>query len=296
MTIPSAPGAMRLTHADAASIARMRARHPEAFHAPPLRRAAPYLIVALATALAVFALWRFEFSLVRLATGLARLGDMAVLMVPPWPGGLAQAWTVVKALGETVAIAFLGTLLATAFAFPVAFLAARNTTFSGVARFLTRRGLDGVRGVDMLIWALLWINVVGLGPFAGVLAVMTSDFGALGKLFSEAIEAADRKPVEGVASTGGSHWRQVRFGVLPQVLPVIAGQALYFFESNTRSSAIIGIVGAGGIGLYLSEQIRMFEWQGVAFAIILILIAVAIIDRISGVLRAAIINGGVQKL
>jgi phosphonate transport system permease protein len=147
-----------------------------------------------------------------------------------------------------------------------------------------------VRGVDALIWALIWVNVVGLGPFAGMLAIMTSDLGAFGKLFSEAIEAADRKPVDGVASVGGGKLHEIRFGLIPQVLPVIASQVLYYIESNTRSSTIIGIVGAGGIGLYLAETIRTLEWQQVSFLILLILAAVTTIDFISGKLRHAIIG------
>ena len=110
-----------------------------------------------------------------------------------------------------------------------------------------RRFFDSIRGVDTLIWALVWINVVGLGPFAGVLAIALSDFGAFGKLFSEAIEAADRKQVEGIRASGGNALHEIRFGLMPQVLPVIAGQVLYFIESNTRSATIIGIVGAGRI-------------------------------------------------
>jgi phosphonate transport system permease protein len=145
-----------------------------------------------------------------------------------------------------------------------------------------------VRGVDTLIWALIWINVVGLGPFAGVLAIATSDFGALGKLFAEIIESADLKQPEGVRAAGGRGLAEVRFGLTPQVLPVIAGQILYFIESNTRSATIIGVVGAGGIGLYLSEQIRVLEWRQVSFLILLILLSVAAIDFISGKLRAAI--------
>jgi phosphonate transport system permease protein len=181
-------------------------------------------------------------------------------------------------------------LLGAIIAFPIGFIAARNTTLNRLVQFASRRMLDGIRGIDALIWALLWINVVGLGPFAGVLAIMMSDIGALGKLFSEAIEAADKRPVEGVASTGGSRWQQIRFGVLPQVLPVMASQVLYFFESNTRSGTIIGIVGAGGIGLHLAEQIRTLEWQATAFIIILVLITVAVIDFASMRLRTAIIG------
>ena len=174
-------------------------------------------------------------------------------------------------------------------ALPVSLFAAHNIVPT-IIRFPVRRFLDSIRGVDTLIWALVWINVVGLGPFAGVLAIAVSDFGAFGKLFSEAIEAADQKQVEGIRASGGSAMHEIRFGLLPQVLPVIAGQVLYFIESNTRSATIIGIVGAGGIGLQLAEQIRVLEWQKVSFLILMILIAVAAIDWISSKLRFAIIG------
>jgi phosphonate transport system permease protein len=156
--------------------------------------------------------------------------------------------------------------------------------------FLSRRSLDTLRSVDTLIWALIWINVVGLGPFAGALAIMSSDIGAFGKLMSEAIEAADRRPVDGVLSAGGGRLHAIRFGLVPQVLPVFASQILYFFESNTRSATIIGIVGAGGIGLQLSEQIRVLEWQQVSFLILMILVTVAALDWISQRLRSAMIG------
>ena len=121
-----------------------------------------------------------------------------------------------------------------------------------------------------------------------MLAIATSDFGALGKLFAEIIESADRREVEGVRASGGRGLAEVRFGLLPQVLPVMAGQVLYFIESNTRSATIIGVVGAGGIGLHLAEQIRVLEWRQVSFLILEILVAVAAIDFVSGRLRAAI--------
>jgi phosphonate transport system permease protein len=144
--------------------------------------------------------------------------------------------------------------------------------------------------VDTLIWALIWINVVGLGPFAGALAIASTDLAALAKLMSEAIETADEGPVEAVLAAGGDRLAVMRFGILPQVLPVFASQALYFFESNTRSATIIGIVGAGGIGLYLSEMIRVLEWREVAFLILLVLVTVAVIDAVSRRLRAAIMG------
>jgi phosphonate transport system permease protein len=160
-----------------------------------------------------------------------------------------------------------------------------------LAHFAVRRVLDVFRGVDVLIWALIFINVVGLGPFAGILAIAASDFGSFGKLFSEAVEAADRRAVDGVVATGGSRLHALRFALVPQVFPVIASQVLYYFESNTRSATIIGIVGAGGIGLHLAEQIRVLEWNVVAFLVLMILVVVAVIDWISTRLRFVIIGG-----
>jgi len=273
-----------------AQIPALKGRHPGAFHGSTRGRLAVAGVLALLCGLVALALWRLEFSPAKILAGLGNLGWFVVLMLPPDPGSWSRAALFLHALAETIAIAFLGTFLAALVSFPIGFVAARNTTVNRLVQFASRRVLDGIRGIDALIWALLWINVVGLGPFAGVLAIMTSDIGAFGKMFSEAIEAVDRKAVEGVTSTGGGRLHSVRFGVLPQVLPIMAGQVLYYFESNTRSSTIIGIVGAGGIGLHLSEMIRTLEWQAVSFIIILILIAVAAIDLVSSRLRAAIIG------
>ncbi len=276
-----------------AALANRRAlekRYPEIFAGSPARRAVTIgVIVALAGFFAA-ALVFLDVSVGRIGSGVVQLVHFVGLMVPPSPGTWDRAMLFLGGLGETLAIALLGTLLAAVLAFPFGFLAARNVVPTRLFQLLTRRFLDTVRGVDTLIWALIWINVVGLGPFAGVLAVMTSDFGAFGKLFSEAIEAVDRRPIEGVTSTGGSAVARLRFGILPQVLPVIAGQVLYFFESNTRSATIIGIVGAGGIGLHLAEAIRTLEWQQVSFLVLAILIVVSIIDRISARIRFAIIG------
>lgn len=266
------------------------ARHGGAIRGSARRRLTTIATIAAVAGLFVYGLTTLETSLWRILAGLGNLGSFVVLMLPPNPGSWARALIFVKALFETVAIAFMGTVLAATLALPLGFLAARNVVANRIVHFLARRSLDMVRGVDALIWALIWINVVGLGPFAGMLAIMTSDLGSFGKLYSEAIEAADRKPVEGVASVGGGRAHEIRFGLLPQVLPVIASQVLYFIESNTRSSTIIGIVGAGGIGLYLSETIRTLEWQQTSFLILLILVAVSAIDFLSNKLRFAIIG------
>lgn len=253
---------------------------------PPLgaRLAGPALTVA-AVGLFAFGLWDLGVSPVRLAGGTVALARFAALMVPPDPLGHAALF--VEALGETLAISLLGTLAAAVLAFPVGLLAARNVVRNPVVHALIRRLLDVIRSVDVLVWALVWIGVVGLGPFAGVLAIACSDFGALGKLFSESVETTGHRAREGVRAAGGGRLHEVRFGLLPQVLPVLAGQVLYFFESNVRSATIIGIVGAGGIGLHLYEAIRTLEWREVSFLVLIVLVAVALIDAVSSRLRAA---------
>lgn len=268
--------------------AELMAQYPELFRASHASRIKAAALGLAAFGLFLFGCWYLEFSLDRLMTGLRQLGWFVMLMIPPDPGSSLPTYLV--AMGETLSIAFLGTLLAAVLALPVSLLAARNIIPSVFLRFPVRRFLDSIRGIDTLIWALVWINVVGLGPFAGVLAIATSDFGAFGKLFSEAIEGADRKQVEGIRASGGNKLHEIRFGLMPQVLPVLAGQILYFIESNTRSATIIGIVGAGGIGLQLAEQIRVLEWQKVSTLILMILIAVAVIDFISNRLRFSIIG------
>jgi phosphonate transport system permease protein len=265
-------------------------RHQAAIRGSLQTKLATIGTIVILLGLFAYGLSTMETTLSRFLAGFGNLGTFVVLMLPPDPGSWARAGIFVQSLFETVAIAFLGTVLAATLALPFGFLAARNVVANRIVHFLARRSLDTVRGVDALIWALIWVNVVGLGPFAGMLAIMTSDLGAFGKLYSEAIEAADRKPVEGVASVGGGKAHEIRFGLLPQVLPVIASQVLYFIESNTRSSTIIGIVGAGGIGLHLAETIRTLEWQQTSFLILLILVAVSAIDFLSGKLRFTIIG------
>lgn len=289
MTGPDAvAGASTLRAQAQADLPDLRARHAVLFAPDWRRRATVAATLAGLVGLVIFALVDLEFSLTQIVNGVGRLGRFVVLMMPPSPEG--RFWIFLDALGQTLAIAFLGTLTAAILAFPVAFLAARNVVPNLFVHVAARRAFDVIRSVDVLIWALIWINVVGLGPFAGALAIACSDLGSFGKLFSEAIETADRRAVEGIAASGGSDLHQVRFALVPQVLPVIASQVLYFFESNTRSATIIGIVGAGGIGSYLTELIRVLELQQVAFLVLMILVTVAIIDVVSSRLRFAIIG------
>ncbi|THK39162.1 phosphonate ABC transporter, permease protein PhnE [Ensifer sp. MPMI2T] len=199
-----------------------------------------------------------------------------------------DVWT---KLLQTIVMAFVGTLFASLIAFPLCFLAARNITPNLFANQLAKRFFDFLRSVDMFIWALFFTRAFGPGPLAGISAIFFTDTGTLGKLYSEALENIDDKQREGVKSVGATPIAVQRFGVLPQVLPVIASQALYFWESNTRSATIIGAVGAGGIGLKLWEAMRTnSDWENVAYMVLLILMVVFIFDSISNACRSRLMG------
>lgn len=192
---------------------------------------------------------------------------------------------------QTIVMAFVGTLFATIVAFPLSFIAARNVTKNRFLNQVTKRFFDFLRSVDMLIWALFFTRGFGPGPLAGISAIFFTDTGSLGKLYSEALENIDDKQREGVSSVGAHPAAVQRFGVIPQVLPVFASQALYYWESNTRSATIIGAVGAGGIGLKLWEAMRTnSDWENVAYMVLLILIIVYIFDALSARLRRMLIG------
>jgi len=194
---------------------------------------------------------------------------------------------------QTIVMAFVGTVLASLVAFPLAFLAARNITPNRLANQLLKRFFDFQRSVDMLIWALFFTRAFGPGPLAGMSAIFFTDTGTFGKLYSEALENIDDKQREGIRSVGASPAVVQRYGVLPQVLPVFLSQSLYFWESNTRSATIIGAVGAGGIGLKLWEAMRTNQdWENVAYMVLLILVVVFVFDNISNALRRRLMGVG----
>ena len=279
---------MALARPSPAQIAALRLRMPRAFGPPAAVRAARLLTLAAGLGWIGFLLWWFGFSPQRIWNGISGLGTIVVLMVPPAPGEL---WIeILKGIAESVAMAFLGTFVAALIAVPLGFLGAGNVVTNTLAHFSIRRLFDGFRGVDQLIWALAYVRAVGLGPLAGVLAIATADIAVLAKLYAEAIENAEKKQAEGIDAVGGNRMLRTRFGILPQVLPIMLAQALYFFESNTRSAAILGVVGAGGIGLQIAERIKVRHWDEVAFIIILMIATVAVIDFLSSRLRAKLIG------
>jgi phosphonate transport system permease protein len=272
-----------------AADAALRIAHPDLFGPTPATRRLRALLGTLALCALIAALWRTGFlDATRIAQGVGKLGWLVQFMFPPAHNGWLADF--LYALAETLGMALFGTALAFVVAVPLGFLAARNIVPWSVLRFPLRRGLDGLRGIDTLIWALIFVNVVGLGPFAGVLAIAVADIGVLAKIVGEAVENADRRQIEGVRSTGAGRLQVLRFGIIPQVSPVILSNGLYFFESNVRSASILGVVGAGGIGQELSDRIRINNWDEAMFLILLILLAVWAIDTLSASLRLRLIG------
>ncbi|MGB0661673.1 MAG: phosphonate ABC transporter, permease protein PhnE [Mangrovicoccus sp.] len=210
-----------------------------------------------------------------------------------WNNGMWRHKEVAWAIFETILMAFLGTFGAALVALPLAFLAARNFTPIMPLRFAIRRVLDFVRGVDALIWTIVLSRAFGPGPMTGALAILITDTGTFGKIFSEALENVDEKQIEGLRSTGAKPLQRYRFGVLPQIVPVLLSQVLYFLESNTRSATIIGAITGGGIGLLLTQAIiTQKDWEEVSYYIVLIIIMVMVMDWFSGWLRGKLIKGG----
>jgi phosphonate transport system permease protein len=246
-------------------------------------RLATPLMFGLLLLLLIAGLWRMDASPERIINGLTKLGWLVALMWPPSAGGVLPE--LLMSLLESLAMAFLGTVLAVVVALPLALLGAGNVIGNVLLRFSVRRLYDGLRGIDTLIWALIFVAAVGMGPFAGILALAVPDIGTLSKLFSEALESADRRQVEAVRAAGANRVLAVRLGLIPQVAPVMLSQILYTLESNARSSTVLGIVGAGGIGLALADRIRINNWDEVAFIVLLILAMVAAIDFVSRRLR-----------
>ncbi len=209
-----------------------------------------------------------------------------------WNNGIWRHADVAWAMVETILMAFLGTFGAAIVALPLAFVAAKNFTPLMTLRFGARRVFDFLRGVDALIWTIVLSRAFGPGPLTGALAILVTDTGSFGKIFSEALENVDGKQIEGVASTGARPVQRYRFGVLPQVMPVLLSQVLYFFESNTRSATVIGAITGGGIGLLITQAIiTQKDWEEVTYYIILIVLTVMAMDWLSGILRRRLIRG-----
>ncbi|SEP94652.1 phosphonate ABC transporter, permease protein PhnE [Thalassovita taeanensis] len=220
-------------------------------------------------------------------------GEAGAIFGDFWHNKMWRHSDVVWAIFETILMAFLGTMGAAIVALPLAFLAAKNFAPLMAIRFAARRLFDFFRGVDALIWTIILARAFGPGPLTGALAILITDTGSFGKMFSEALENVDAKQIEGIQSTGAKPLQRYRFGVIPQITPVLLSQILYFLESNTRSATIIGAITGGGIGLLLTQaMITQKDWEEVSYYIILIILMVMLMDWISGTLRRRLIKGG----
>ncbi|HKC08333.1 MAG TPA: phosphonate ABC transporter, permease protein PhnE [Methylomirabilota bacterium] len=226
-----------------------------------------------------------EVSLPRMIEGLPFMWDFLRRMVPPDLSVLGNA---LRGAMETIQIAVVGTAVAALLALPMGFAAARNVAPAWL--FYWARGLLNVfRAVDTLVYALFFVAAVGLGPFPGVLAVMVYTATVLAKLYSEAIEAIEPGPVEAVRATGATTLQVLRWGVLPQLVPQFLSFTLYRFETNIRAAAVLGFVGAGGIGFYIQTYLRLLNYPAAATVLLVLIGLVTIVDFASSRLRARLV-------
>jgi len=243
------------------------------------------ILAAVAAALA-WSAQDLHLSLRELMKGLPWVADFVARMVPPNWGFLQR---LVRPVLETIQLAIWGTLLAIVLALPLCFLAARNFTPSPLVFHATRQVFNAARGINEIIFALIFVAAVGLGPFAGVLALSVHGAGMLGKFFAEAIEEADAGPVEALRATGARPLQVIVFAVLPQALPAWIAATLYRLEVNLRAATILGMVGAGGIGFELYSSLKLFQYEDTATCVIVILVMVMTADYVSSRLRARIL-------
>jgi phosphonate transport system permease protein len=203
---------------------------------------------------------------------------------------MSELRDLIGAMGESIAIAWLGTLIAAIFAVPLAFTAAENLVGRPVA-WVTRQLLNALRAVPEVILALAFIPLFGLRPMAGVMAIGVGSIGTLGKLFYEIIEGVQRGPIEAVDAVGASRIERLRWGVVPQVMPELASFILYRFEVNIRASAVLGLIGAGGIGSDLAQNLRFKQYGPAGLGLIVVVVGTILVDLISGAIRRRIVHG-----
>jgi phosphonate transport system permease protein len=226
-----------------------------------------------------------EVSIGRMVEGLPFMWDFLRRMVPPDPSVLGNA---VRGAIQTIQIAIVGTVVAAVLALPVGFAAARNAA-PGWLFYTSRLLLNAFRAVDTLVYALFFVAAVGLGPFPGVLAVIVYTATVLAKLYSEAIEAIEPGPVEAVRATGATSLQVLRWGVLPQLVPQFLSFTLYRFETNIRAAAVLGFVGAGGIGFYVQTYLRLLNYPAAASVLLVLVGLVMVVDFASSRLRARLV-------
>ena len=268
---------------------KINATPPAADHRPPwvaqLRfRQSALLLVVLGFYIASFQL--AEVNLGKLLTGLPKMAGWAS---KAWPPATRDLDVLLWRGAETVAMATIGTTIATILALLLCVFASRNLTPSLWLYYATRWFLNLLRGIDAFVFALLFVAAVGLGPFAGVLGIGLHTWGSMAKMFAEAIEAVEPGPLEAAALTGANRLKVVSYALLPDVLPSLASTTLFFWEFNVRTSAVLGVVGAGGIGQELKNSMDLLDFPRLLTVILIILGLVTIIDQLSAWLRRRLI-------
>ncbi len=242
-----------------------------------MRRATLFVAIVVLAWIA----WDTSADPVRLARGLPWMFDFFRRMLPPDLSVLPSA---LLGAVRTVEIALLGTTVAAISALPLGFISARNVA-PPVLYHPARAVLNFFRSIDTLVYALVFVAAVGLGPFPGVLAVIAYTTTSLAKLYSEAIEGIERGPVDAITATGATRLQVLRYGVLPQVLPLFLSYVLYRLESNIRAATVLGFVGAGGIGFYLQTYLRIIDYPAASTVLLVTVVMVMVVDTLSSRLR-----------
>ena len=247
----------------------------------------PLRLAGWAVALA-FLVWAWRGAEMRPMTLITESGNILTLIKDFFPPDFTDWRLYATEMVVTLQVAIWGTLLAVVCAVPLGILSSDNIVPWWVYHPV-RRLMDAARAINEMVFAMLFVVAVGLGPFAGVLALWVHTTGVLAKLFSEAVEAIEPSPVEGVRSTGASFLEEVIYGVIPQVFPLWISYSLYRFESNVRSATVVGMVGAGGIGMVLWELIRSFAFEQTCAVMALIVLVVVVFDMLSQQLRKRVL-------
>lgn len=245
------------------------------------------LVVLLVLGIYYWSIKGTEFSIKNFIEGLPFMADFFKRMFPPNINVVPLA---TKAAAETVQIAILGTTLAVFFAFPLGFLAAETMSNKPLIYGTFRVIANVFRGVSEIVWALLFVATVGLGPFPGVLALTVHSTGALTRFFADAIENIHEETISTMMSTGASRVQIIFQGIIPEVLPNFVSYILYYLEHNIRAATVLGIVGAGGIGFELLTSLKLFKYQEVLTIILTIVLLVTLVDRLSSLIRKRVIG------
>lgn len=260
---------------------RARERMEKAFRIPRAR-----FIVGAVVAVALF-IWSAngaQFDFLKLGEGAVNMGDFIARMFPP---DFSKFPTIILLLVETLQMAIVGTVLGAGLSLVMAFGAASNIAPSWLY-YLCRWSMNIIRALPDLVIALMFVSAVGLGPFAGILAMTIGSIGSIGKVFAEAMEAVDRGPIVAMESVGASKRQVVQYAIVPQALPLLTSYTLLLFEGNVRGATILGLVGAGGIGLELTTAMNRYEYGHLFAMVICIIVLVTIIDQASAIIRKRI--------